>query len=154
MRSSWLALAGLFLGSSLYAQAPTPPPTTPPATPPAAGPTGQPTPAPAAAPNQARLDTLLVKWEEEMKKVQTLTAELSRSTVDKAYGKADTFSGTAKYMKPNLAALEMVKKDDSQRYEKYICTGTFLYEFVPASKVIWNSRRRRRCPRRSGRNSS
>jgi TIGR03009 family protein len=120
-----MALAGLFVSTGLYAQ------TAPPAT----TPTGQPAPA-AAAPDPARLDTLLHKWEDEMKKVQTLSAELSRSSVDKAYGKSDTYSGSAKYMKPNLAALEMVRKDDPQRYEKYVCTGTFLYEFVPASKVL------------------
>jgi TIGR03009 family protein len=39
-------------------------------------------------------------------------------------------------MKPNLAMLEMVKKGKPEIFEKYICSGTFLYEFVPANKII------------------
>lgn len=128
MRSSRLALAGLFLSTSLYGQAPTMPPG------PAAAPPAQ--PAPAAAPNAARLDTLLQKWEQEMKNVQVLSAELTRTTLDKTYGKADTYSGTAKYMKPNLAALEMLKKDNAQAFEKYLCTGQYLYEYAVATKQI------------------
>ncbi len=124
MRFSWLALAGVLVGSGVYAQQP---PQTAPTTPPAAQP---------AQPNAARLDALLLKWEQEMKNVQVLAAELARTTVDKTYGKAETFTGSAKYMKPNLAALEMVKKDNPQVYEKYLCTGTYLYEYVPATKLL------------------
>lgn len=132
MRSSPLALAGLLLTSALYAQTPPAVPTTPPvATPgvPAA-------PAPAAQPNPARLDALLQKWEQEMKNVQVLSAEMTRTTLDKTYGKAVSLSGTAKYMKPNLAALDMQKKDDPLVFEKYLCTGQFLYEYAAATKQI------------------
>src|SRR4051812_49729190 len=107
MRSSRLALAGLLLGSSLYAQ-------TPPAAPPAAPMNPAPPAVPAADPNAARLDALLQKWQDEMQKVQTLSSEMTRTTLDKVRGESSTFTGSAKYMKPNLAALEMLKKDNPQ----------------------------------------
>jgi TIGR03009 family protein len=125
MRFFWLALACLLLGSTLHAQQ------APPAAqnPPTAQPNG-------AQPNAAQLDTLLQRWEQEMKRIETLSAELNRTTVDKVYQGTEVFTGTAKYMKPNLAILEMKKKDRPEVYEKYICSGTFLYEWVPGSKVI------------------
>jgi TIGR03009 family protein len=116
----------LLLGSPLLAQAPP----TAPATPPAAA-------APAApAPNAARLDALLQKWEQEMKNVQVLAADLNRTTLDKVRGDASTYSGSAKYMKPNLASLQMQKKDNADAFEKYLCSGQFLYEYAAATKQI------------------
>jgi TIGR03009 family protein len=120
MRLSWLALSGLVLVPPVLAQQP----------PPAAQ------NAPAVQPNAAQLDTLLQRWEQEMKRIETLSAELNRTTVDKVYQGTEIFSGSAKYMKPNLAVLEMKKKDKPDVYEKYICSGTFLYEWVPGSKII------------------
>lgn len=132
MHSFRLALAGLLLTPALYAQQTTPP-AQPAQTPPAT--TAQPiTPAP--APNAARLDQLLQRWEQEMKNIQTLTAELNRTMLDKTYQGTEVYTGSAKYMKPNFALLEMQKKSNPQVYEKYMCSGTFLYEWVPGSKVI------------------
>jgi len=121
-----LALAGLLLGAPVLAQLPTQP--TQPAAPASA--------AAPAAPNPARLDQLLQRWEQEMKGINSLACDLNRTTRDKTYGKDELFIGTAKYMKPNLAILDMAKKDNAQVYEKYICSGQYLYEYVPASKVI------------------
>ena len=45
-------------------------------------------------------------------------------------------SGTARYMKPNLAMLEMQERGNPQRFEKYICTGTYLYEYAPQNKQV------------------
>src|SRR5271156_358776 len=127
MRFSWLALAGLTLVTPLQAQQPSPAAPTPPAAQPNAA---QP------QPNAAQVDTLLQRWEQEMKRIETLTAELNRTTVDKVYQGTEVFSGGAKYMKPNLAVLDMKKKDKPDIYEKYMCSGTYLYEWVPSSKVI------------------
>jgi TIGR03009 family protein len=132
MRSYWLALAGLLVGTGLHAQQPATPPTGPaPTSPPATT-----TPPAAAAPNAARLDALLGRWESEMKNVQTLGAELKRTARDKVYGKDEIFVGSAKYMKPNRAMLEMHKDGNPAVFEKYLCSGTLLYEWVPASKVV------------------
>lgn len=117
MRPYWLALSGLLLASALHAQQP------------------QPANSPQAAPN-AELDTLLLRWEQEMKNVQTLTAEMVRMDLDKTRGATEKFVGTAKYMKPNLALLEMTKHDNPNIYEKYLASGTFMYAWVPSSKVV------------------
>jgi TIGR03009 family protein len=124
MRSIQLALVGLAIwGIHGYAQQP------PQAAPPPAG--AQP-----AAPNGERLDALLQRWEKEMQSVQTLTVDMVRTTKDKVWATDEVFAGKAKYMKPNMAILEMQKKDNAQVYEKFLCTGTFLYQWVPANKVV------------------
>jgi TIGR03009 family protein len=90
--------------------------------------------APAANPN--RLDLLLLSWERQMTGIQTIVAQCTRISTDKTFQVTDIYEGTAKYMKPNLAMLEMQKKGKPQVFEKYICTGSFLYEYVPPDKVI------------------
>ncbi len=113
MRYGWLTLAGLLLLTpGLRAQQAAP------------------------APGQARLDVLLQSWEDRMRSVQTIEAQCTRTTIDKTWQTADVFEGTAKYMKPNLARLDMAKKNRPDTYERYLCTGTFLYEYVPANRVI------------------
>lgn len=139
MRYFWMTLAGTLLaGSGVYAQQPAqqqlPPQRQLPAAPPAAAPLD---------PAHNKLDALLLRWEQEMTKVQTIVAHCTRTSVDKTFGVAEVYDGTAKYMKPNLAMLEMQrrekeapKKSKAPVFEKYICTGTFLYEYVPQDKVI------------------
>jgi TIGR03009 family protein len=92
--------------------------------------------APAADPNRDQLDSLLVRWEQQMRGVQTILAQCSRTSVDKTFLMTDVFEGTAKYMKPNFAMLELQKKGNAQIFEKYVCTGSFLYEYVPQNKEI------------------
>lgn len=122
MRSYGLALASLVLtAGTLPAQQP-PPVTAPPAAP-------------------GRLDALLQRWEREMMSLQTLVAQCNRTTIDKTYGKPQTFAGTAEYKRPNQAHLKMFKvgKDnqiDKQAYEEFLCTGNTLYEFDPQNKQV------------------
>lgn len=119
MRSIQLALVGLAIwGVHVNAQQPNPQPAQP------------------AAPGGERLDSLLNRWEKEMQSVQTLSVDMVRTTKDKVMGMDEVFAGKAKYMKPNLAVLEMQKKDNPQVFEKFLCTGTFLYQWQPGSKVI------------------
>src|SRR5262245_59524287 len=110
MRFHWLTCLSLLgIPAVLLAQqSPPATPPAPPATPPAVSP---------------RLDTLLQQWEQKMKSVETLYAECTRTTLDKVYQGTEVFEGTAKYMKPNLAALEMKKKTNVQVFEKYLSTG-------------------------------
>jgi TIGR03009 family protein len=113
MRYGWLTLAGLLvLAPGLRAQQ------------------GAPTPAP------TRLDVLLQSWADRMQSVQVIEAQCTRTTLDKTYQNSDVFEGTAKYMKPNLALLDMKKKNRPEVYERYLCTGTFLYEYAPQNRVI------------------
>jgi TIGR03009 family protein len=101
----------------------------------AAGTTQQPS-ATTLDPAHNRLDALLLRWEKEMMNIQTIVVQCTRTAVDKTFQTADVYEGTAKYMKPNMAMLEMQKKGKPQIFEKYICTGTYLYEYVPTEKVI------------------
>ncbi|MBL8794271.1 MAG: TIGR03009 domain-containing protein [Planctomycetia bacterium] len=123
MRPIRLALLGLLLGTAVQAQ-------------PAAPPTQPAPPAQAPPADNSRLDQMLARWEKEMGTIQSLATEMTRTTVDKTWGTTETYVGRAKYVKPNLALLEMQKKDNPQVFEKYLCTGTFLYQYVPASKAI------------------
>lgn len=132
MRYFWMTVAGTLLaGTGGVAQQPpqqqVPLQRQAPATPPAAAPLD---------PAHNKLDALLLRWEQEMTKVQTIIAHCTRTSVDKTFGVAEVYEGTAKYMKPNLAMLEMQKRGKPQVFEKYICTGTYLYEYVPQDKVI------------------
>ncbi|HLJ93407.1 MAG TPA: TIGR03009 domain-containing protein [Gemmataceae bacterium] len=120
MRNSCLALSGaLLLGTALYAQQPPP------------------APAPAAPLNpNDRLDALLMQWEAKMKSVQTLKAMVNRTRVDKVFNTQDTYVGEVKYMKPNLALLDLRRRDRQDIFEKYICTGTYLYEYNQSNREI------------------
>jgi TIGR03009 family protein len=111
MRKRWLTLIGVLLtGPALQAQEA---PQTP----------------PAADAAQKRLDELLDQWEARMKSVDTLSAQLSREREDKVWRTREVFEGTAKYMKPNLALLDLHQKDKPTRMERYVCTGAYLYEY-------------------------
>jgi len=100
-------------------------------------------PAPAVASTDAKLDGYLKRWETEMRKVQTLSALLSRIDKDKVFSTTRKFNGWAQYMKSgsgptamNLAVLELKAEGKPEVAEKIICTGTYLYQFVPAQKEI------------------
>jgi len=100
---------------------------------------------PAGAPNatSAKLDAIMLKWEQEMVKIQTLAANLNRTDKDKSFGNTTKFSGSAQYMKVgsgaavrNLAALELKEDGKADYAEKFVCTGTYLYAFQPKQKEI------------------
>jgi len=82
------------------------------------------------------LDDILASWERSMKGVTSLTATLNRTTLQKTFQATEVFEGTAKYMRPNLAMLYMSKKNRPEIFEKYVCSGNFLYEFVPREKLL------------------
>ncbi len=133
MRYSWLVLAGSLLSGTL-SQAQQPP-----AQPYVPQPPAQ--PAQAAPPPQVgaaspRLDQLLQRWEQEMKGVQTLVTQCTRTELNNVNMTTEVFVGTAKYMRPNRALLEMQKKTNAQIYEKYICNGNSLYEYRPQTKQL------------------
>src|SRR5262249_46974955 len=87
-------------------------------------------------PTRNRLDALLLQWEQKMTKVETIVAQCTRITEDKVRGRKEELAGTAKYMKPNFAALDLQKRGNPQVYEKYICSGTYLYQYLPQQKTL------------------
>ncbi len=130
MRRLWLTLCGLALiGGGLVAQQPAVP---------------QPDPT-------KMLDFVLGQWEQTMTNLQELHLECSRKEVDKVFKTTKFFKGTAKLRKgripsePCQAYLHLerytvgpkgVYDVKTNTYEKFICSGTFLYEFVPSDKEI------------------
>jgi TIGR03009 family protein len=128
MRYLGLTLVSVVLGA-MTATAQQPPAS-------ATQPAQQPAPATALDPARNKLDALLLRWEKEMTTIQTIVAQCTRTSVDKTFQRKEIYEGTAKYMKPNFAMLEMQNKGKPQIFEKYVCTGTYLYEYVPQEKVI------------------
>jgi TIGR03009 family protein len=87
------------------------------------------------------LGAVLDNWEKSMTKLEHFSASCRRTTTDKTFGGQEVFEGSAKFVKtgasqPSRALLYMEKKGDSSKYEKFLYTGTFLYEYVPSTKVL------------------
>jgi TIGR03009 family protein len=119
MRSFCLALVGVALAGPLLV--------------------GQQPPAGAPAPGADKLDEALLKWERAMSGVTSLQAQCARTTVDKIYQTTEVFEGMAKYLRvktTNMASLEMYKRGRRDQFEKWVCSGTAVYEYAPQSKVI------------------
>jgi TIGR03009 family protein len=100
-------------------------------------------PQPQPVPADKKIDDYLLRWEQEMQKIQGLEATLERTEKDKTFQIEKKFVGSARYMKDgtgpnarNLALLEMREPGKQELYEKFICTGTFLYQFSPTTKEI------------------
>jgi TIGR03009 family protein len=87
-------------------------------------------------PSKDPLDALLVQWEQKMKGVETLKANLVRTKVDNTFKTTEVFEGQAQYMKPNFASLELKMRGQSTRFEKYISSGTYLYEYNQGTKEL------------------
>ena len=94
--------------------------------------------APMLDPARNRLDALLLQWQQSMQQLQVLEADCTRTTMNKAFNSTEVMQGKAQYMRPNLAALHLRKPGpgNADVFERFICSGTFLYEFVPAQKVV------------------
>jgi TIGR03009 family protein len=71
-----------------------------------------------------------------MKAIQSFNADCVQTRLDKQFRSTDIFEGQALYLRPNLASLFMKKKNKPEVYEKFICTGQFLYRYVPANKQV------------------
>jgi TIGR03009 family protein len=101
---------------------------------------------PAQDPNAPQLDAVLAGWEKTFASIRSLQADCQRVTLDKVFQSREVMKGTAKYLKApgpgqgSRASLELYKQTaqgpNPTIFEKYICTGTYLYEYAPASKVI------------------
>jgi TIGR03009 family protein len=96
----------------------------------------------APAAGQENLDTVLHGWEKGMTELKSFYVLIERTSIDKALNARDEFKGYAMFVKAppkqtgSRARLELNKVNNAQVYEKYICTGTYLYEFAPASNTV------------------
>ena len=99
---------------------------------------------PVAATDKAlALDDHLNSWESRMREVQSLQATIKREDKNKVYGATKKLSGLAYYAKSgtgatalNMAALELTEEKKTEFTEKIVCTGTYLYQYVPPQKEI------------------
>ncbi len=89
------------------------------------------------------LDAHLAQWEAATKKVETLGAQLTRIDKNPTFDDVQKLTGFAYYMKAgsgptaqNLALLEMKLDGQKEFKEKFICTGTYIYQFAPEQKEI------------------
>ena len=110
---------------------------------PASGQQAPQAPATQPAADDKVLDGHLAKWEAATKKVETLGAQLTRIDKDPVYDHVQKLTGLAYYMKAgngptaqNLALLQMTADGQKEPKEKYICTGTYIYQFWPDQKEI------------------
>jgi len=93
-------------------------------------------------PAAENLDSVLRGWEKAMTDLQSFVCVVERQTLDKQLGARDEHKGYAMFLKPAAkddgarAYLEMAKVAKPEIFEKYICTGTFLYEYVAANKAV------------------
>ena len=91
---------------------------------------------PSFDPSKESLDALLVQWEQKMKAINTLAASVTRTKIDAVFKTTEVFEGNAYYMKPNLALLDLHMKGQQTRFERYVSTGTFLYEYNQATREL------------------
>jgi TIGR03009 family protein len=87
-------------------------------------------------PQTNRLDALLMQWEQKMRTVQGLHATVTRTETDPVEKTAKTYTGEAKFLRPNRAMLYMKSTTDPNLYEQYVFTGTYLYEYSPQFKRL------------------
>lgn len=103
---------------------------------------------------QIALDSILRGWEKSMTDLRSFITKVDRESLDKALQAKDQYKGFAIFLKANVkddqsrARLELAKvtpqdknKADKNKevpliFEKYICTGTYLYEYAAAQKVV------------------
>ncbi|MCS6977823.1 MAG: TIGR03009 domain-containing protein [Gemmatales bacterium] len=92
---------------------------------------------PAADP---RLDALLMRWEKETAKCETVAVDLVCTRKNPVFNRTEKLVGYAKFMRLSngeyAARLELRSQEDPNRYEKYICTGGYIYVFRPEEKLI------------------
>jgi TIGR03009 family protein len=87
-------------------------------------------------PSKDPLDALLAQWEEKMKAVDTISANIVRTRDDAVFKNREIFEGTAQYMKPNFALLDLHMRGQPTRIEKYVSTGTYLFEYAQANREL------------------
>jgi TIGR03009 family protein len=123
MQYRWLSLTVLISASTiaLAQQPPTQPPVPP------QQPYGNPA---------DKIDAILINWERAMSGINSLQAQVVRTTVDKVLVSTEVFSGDAKYVKPNKASLTLVNQKKQQEFEKLVCNGQIAYKWEPLQKEI------------------
>jgi TIGR03009 family protein len=91
---------------------------------------------PAAEPSTDPLDKYLRLCEKKLTSLDSFVAQVKRTTVDKTFQVTEVYEGTVKYLKPDMSMQDLHMQGNPKRSAKYVCTGSFLYEFSPEDKEI------------------
>jgi TIGR03009 family protein len=91
---------------------------------------------------QVWLDRLLQYWQREAARTVKLQAQFEATRKFNNFGGVvKSYQGLAKFMRlPDNAyglLIQLVEKDQPQRYERYLCTGTHFYIFRPEEKTVY-----------------
>jgi TIGR03009 family protein len=83
------------------------------------------------------IDQHLATWETRMKEISSLEMNpIERVDKDVTFKMVNQWQGAAMYSKPNLASLWLKRKDKQELWEKWICSGAAIYQYVPTEKKI------------------
>lgn len=94
----------------------------------------------AAQPNEAA--SILADWEKAMAGLQSFGAQVRRVTDDRPLDKKDEHAGFVVLSKADAkgggvkARLDLIKTTNKDVYERFICNGAELYEYVPANQTL------------------
>src|SRR5262245_44882533 len=102
---------------------------------------------PPSGPADNMLDPTLAQWEKAMTGLQSFVAEVHRKKLDNVFNSTEVFSGIAKFVKgqrgqTSRASLYLRRTSPApapnapEIFERYVCTGNFLYVFDAPSKII------------------
>ena len=99
------------------------------------------TPGVAQQPTQENLDTVLRAWEKSMTDLKNFTCVVERESFDKALQAKDESKGYAMFLKTTSPkdgsrAKMLMRNLRTQVDEQFIVSGVFLYEYVPAQKLV------------------
>jgi TIGR03009 family protein len=87
-------------------------------------------------PQKNRLDAVLLAWEQKMQGVQSLAAAVKRTDIDPVTKNTEEYRGQLKFMRPNRADLYVARTTNPQQYDRFLCTGNYIFQFMPQQKLI------------------
>jgi TIGR03009 family protein len=86
----------------------------------------------------ARLDQALLRWQAAVKGLKSFEVDLTRMEMEAGFQSVDVWVGKAKFVAPDRAVLRMDKQGKPEGvFEKYICTGTFVYSVHSNQKTVY-----------------
>jgi TIGR03009 family protein len=87
---------------------------------------------------EAKLNQSLLLWQGAVKGLKSFEADLTRFEMDVGFKAVDVWVGKAKFLGPDRAVLRMDKQGKPEGvFEKYICTGTFVYSMASNQKTVY-----------------
>ena len=87
-------------------------------------------------PARSPLDRYLMRWEDAMKNVSSLALRCSRTEKDPVRQTKTTYSGTIHFVKPTYFFWHMTRADRPGDFERFICTGQYIYQYIPTAKEL------------------